>query len=64
MKRSNIKFIPINESNQQVANKKTLKFDIDKIEEVPVYESTRDLICIGNIHSHSLKIQFTIKEME
>ena len=59
MKRSNIDF---NELKDNImTNKIVLSFDLD-MEEIPVNEETKDLICIGNKCQNKIKIQFTVRE--
>ena len=59
MKYSNIKFIPIKNTNI-VINKEIINFENEE-EQIPVNKETRELICIGNRSKHNIKIQFSTK---
>ncbi|ELP83904.1 protein serine/threonine kinase, putative [Entamoeba invadens IP1] len=60
MNRSNIVMSSINKNI--CCNKKTLRFNLDSDDLLPVDEETRDLICIGNTSKHEMKIQFSVVE--
>ena len=59
MKHTNIKFDILKDNI--LSNKSKLTFD-DEMEEIPVDEETKDLICIGNKSKGRLKVQITTKE--
>ncbi|ELP89213.1 serine/threonine protein kinase, putative [Entamoeba invadens IP1] len=61
MKQSNVSFTKL--SNGILVNKTVLDFN-EEIAELPIGESTRQLICIGNANKNPYKIQFSIKEEE
>ena len=61
MKYSNIKFIPIKNTNI-VINKEIINFGNEEDKDIPVNKETRELICVGNRSKHNIKIQFSVKE--
>ena len=60
LKKSNINFIPISNSNTNIiVNKTAITFD-EGGKLIPVNIECRDLICIGNNSNHKMKEQFSI----
>ncbi|EDR22739.1 protein serine/threonine kinase, putative [Entamoeba dispar SAW760] len=62
MSRCNILFEDVDKESGLCVNKKELTFTIDRMTDtIPVGEESRDLLCIGNKKSHTLKVQITTK---
>ncbi|ELP86331.1 protein serine/threonine kinase, putative, partial [Entamoeba invadens IP1] len=60
MKRSNIDMDNIN--SVLLSNKKSIKFNLNNDNPIPVDKETRDLICIGNQSKRNMKVQFSVIE--
>ncbi|ELP93554.1 protein serine/threonine kinase, putative [Entamoeba invadens IP1] len=59
---SNVNFVLLNSECGLIANKRELNFLVDRVESViPVEIESRDLLCVGNKSSKSLKIQLSTK---
>ncbi|GAB1227985.1 hypothetical protein ENUP19_0367G0018 [Entamoeba nuttalli] len=62
MSRCNMLFEDVDKESGLCVNKKELTFTIDRMSDtIPVGEESRDLLCIGNKKSHTLKVQITTK---
>ena len=45
-----------------MCNKNVVKFNLENDDLIPVNEETRDLVCIGHVGKHDLKVQISTKE--
>ncbi|EMD48325.1 serine/threonine kinase, putative [Entamoeba histolytica HM-3:IMSS] len=64
IKTTNIKFMVIDQTSGLSINKNQINFMFDEnnLSELPIEQETRDIICIGNLKTKTLKVQLFLKD--